>query len=262
MTNMKGMNDMFDTVQVGKKIAQLRKQKDMTQYDLADQLGISFQAVSNWERGNSMPDISKLPELASLFGVSVDEILGKSNPVVNCLAENCEVDSAACTEEELSEAAQVAKPSQLEVIVERNAERDDGNLDSIKPLLPFLDDSAVDALAERLFNEKKAYTALLPFMSDDKVDELAMRACTAENDWNYRPFCPFASEDCLLRMAHVLENAGQDIRALLPFMDEDDLAPFAFRAFERGGVNEVSRFLPFLNEDDVKKIAEKIIEKI
>ena len=45
---------MFDTKIIGKKIAALRKAKDMTQMELADKLGISFQAVSNWERGGSL----------------------------------------------------------------------------------------------------------------------------------------------------------------------------------------------------------------
>ena len=67
---------MFDTVKVGRIISQKRKEHNMTQMQLADALGISFQAVSNWERGNSMPDISKLPELAELFGCSIEELLG------------------------------------------------------------------------------------------------------------------------------------------------------------------------------------------
>ncbi len=46
---------MFDTKIIGKKIAQLRKAKDMTQMELADQMFVSYQAVSNWERGNTMP---------------------------------------------------------------------------------------------------------------------------------------------------------------------------------------------------------------
>ena len=49
------------------------------QLELADKLSISFQAVSNWERGNSMPDISKLPELAEIFGVTIDAIIGHDN---------------------------------------------------------------------------------------------------------------------------------------------------------------------------------------
>lgn len=52
---------MFNMKQVGKKILMLRKAQNMTQTELADRMDVSFQAVSNWERGNSMPDISKLP---------------------------------------------------------------------------------------------------------------------------------------------------------------------------------------------------------
>ena len=42
--------NMFDTVKIGKRIAELRKKRDMTQFEIADRLGISYQAVSNWER--------------------------------------------------------------------------------------------------------------------------------------------------------------------------------------------------------------------
>ena len=55
---------MFDTLQVAKRIRDARNAKNMTQMELADKMGVSFQAVSNWERGNSMPDISKLSDFA------------------------------------------------------------------------------------------------------------------------------------------------------------------------------------------------------
>ena len=73
---------MFNMQKVGRKIAELRKTHNMTQLELADKIGISFQAISNWERGNSMPDISKLPELASLFNVTIDELLGEKSELV------------------------------------------------------------------------------------------------------------------------------------------------------------------------------------
>ena len=66
---------MFDTKNIGKKIVNLRKINNITQMELADLMGVSYQAVSNWERGSSMPDISKLPELAKIFGVTIDELL-------------------------------------------------------------------------------------------------------------------------------------------------------------------------------------------
>ena len=48
---------MFNMKNIGQKICKFRKEKNMTQLELADRLNISFQAVSNWERGQSMPDI-------------------------------------------------------------------------------------------------------------------------------------------------------------------------------------------------------------
>jgi len=60
---------------VGAYIMILRKARKYTQQGLADKLGVSHQAVSNWERGESMPDISILPKLAALLGTTVDNIL-------------------------------------------------------------------------------------------------------------------------------------------------------------------------------------------
>ncbi|HEX2945372.1 MAG TPA: methyltransferase domain-containing protein [Clostridia bacterium] len=58
------------------KIAELRKEKGIGQQELADVLGVSFQSVSKWETGATMPDITLLPGIAEFFDVSVDEILG------------------------------------------------------------------------------------------------------------------------------------------------------------------------------------------
>lgn len=65
------------SITIEKQIAFLRKQLGMTQEELAGKLGVSNQAVSKWESGQCCPDISLLPELAELFRVSVDELLGK-----------------------------------------------------------------------------------------------------------------------------------------------------------------------------------------
>jgi len=58
------------------KIADLRKNRGIAQQDLADVLGVSFQSVSKWETGATMPDITLLPSIAEYFNVSVDELLG------------------------------------------------------------------------------------------------------------------------------------------------------------------------------------------
>ena len=61
-------------MQIGNRIKQLRKEKSMTQERLAELLGISFQAVSKWENNIAMPDITLVPRLARIFGVSTDEL--------------------------------------------------------------------------------------------------------------------------------------------------------------------------------------------
>lgn len=61
---------------VGKNICTLRRQKGFTQEELAGRLNVSFQAVSKWENGVSMPDISTLPLLAGALGCSIDSLLG------------------------------------------------------------------------------------------------------------------------------------------------------------------------------------------
>ena len=61
---------------LSERLKLLRKRKDLTQEQLADYMGISPQAVSRWETGATSPDISALPMLADLFGITVDELLG------------------------------------------------------------------------------------------------------------------------------------------------------------------------------------------
>lgn len=65
----------MDMNSVGKQIALLRKEKGLTQNDLGERLGVSFQAVSKWERGETLPDTALLPDLAAVLETSIDRIL-------------------------------------------------------------------------------------------------------------------------------------------------------------------------------------------
>jgi transcriptional regulator with XRE-family HTH domain len=69
----KGGLEMENTL--GKRIAALRREKGMKQDELAEKMQVSPQAVSKWENDQTCPDISVLPTLAKLFGISVDELL-------------------------------------------------------------------------------------------------------------------------------------------------------------------------------------------
>ena len=67
---------------VGEQIVTLRKAKGLTQSELADRIGVSFQAVSKWERGESLPDISLLPDLAKILETTIDYILTGSEKII------------------------------------------------------------------------------------------------------------------------------------------------------------------------------------
>lgn len=67
---------------IGNRISKYRKARSMTQEDLANKLGVSSQAVSKWENDASCPDISLLPQLCKILGITSDELLtGKNNEV-------------------------------------------------------------------------------------------------------------------------------------------------------------------------------------
>ncbi|HZK41626.1 MAG TPA: helix-turn-helix transcriptional regulator [Clostridia bacterium] len=67
----------MDNQVIGNNIAKWRKEKGMTQDQLAEQLSVSAQAVSKWENGISLPDITLVPKLAQIFQVSIDQLFSR-----------------------------------------------------------------------------------------------------------------------------------------------------------------------------------------
>ena len=65
----------MDQLKIGKFISECRKQKNLTQMQLSEKLGITDKAISKWERGIAMPDSSIMLELCEILGISVNELL-------------------------------------------------------------------------------------------------------------------------------------------------------------------------------------------
>ena len=229
---------MFDMRKIGKRIAELRKSKNITQMALADMMGISFQAVSNWERGESMPDISKLGELSEIFGVSIDDILCNKRA-----AEIVEEISAGekpsdITPEELTETVPLMAPKQAEESIKENKNK--MTISQLVALAPFMNEDDIAEIAKELFKNGgslKDVAALAPFMDEDDIGELAKEK---------------------------LKNGGtlEDIVAFAPFMDDDDIKELAKEKLKSSGkIEDISAFVPFMDEDDIGEIIKHMISK-
>ena len=117
-------------IRLGEKIKSLRKQKNISQEVFANYLGVSFQAVSKWENGNTMPDVTMIPAIASFFGVSTDELFD-----FNLLDMEKQVD-AICYE---SWKYREADPGRAEQILREGLQRFPGNDIILNNLLYTLD---------------------------------------------------------------------------------------------------------------------------
>lgn len=162
---------MFSMEEIGRKILSLRKSRNMTQVNLADKLGITYQAVSSWERGNSMPDIEKLPEIAKLFEISIDELIGESKVVTMMLntSEQEPENFEKLTEEDITEVLPILKPDQItEVVngVNKSALKD------INRFLPFMEPEDIKEFATIEVSAGNSIRGYLPFLSPEDVNDV------------------------------------------------------------------------------------------
>ena len=86
------------------KIVELRKQKGLSQEELAERLGVSRQAVSRWELGNTLPDIPNLLQLCELFGVSADYLVRDEEQVAAMSNQNAKTIARLTREREKTRA--------------------------------------------------------------------------------------------------------------------------------------------------------------
>lgn len=93
----------MNSTKIGCFIAECRKEKQITQQELADMLNITNKAVSKWETGNGLPDIALLTQLATVLGISVDEILRGEKKAASAVVEGASAN--ADTEKQINSSA-------------------------------------------------------------------------------------------------------------------------------------------------------------
>lgn len=148
---------------IGKTIADLRKANNMTQSEVADILGVSYQAVSKWERDESLPDITLLPQIADLFHITIDELLRGSFEM---------------NQQEIKEAVEIVEEvtdqnlnDQITELV--NKEFETGNQEGNLPDTDSLAETISDLISKE-FTESfgKAFDHLVPLMKPEKIKKV------------------------------------------------------------------------------------------
>lgn len=254
---------MLDIKQFGRKISELRNSYNMTQMELADKMNVTFQAVSNWERGNSMPDISKLPELAEIFHVTIDELCGRTSKILESAAKE-ELDGYLrkndVTAEELCDVAPVLKGSQVEKIAQQALKL---NVNKINELLPFLSRDVVNQLVQKVIDEEKDYdniAGIFPFVDEETLVNIAQKM--VEQNKLTSEIIPFLPKEKIGSMAEVIyeKNGIEGIAHIFPFLLKKDIEKIAVEEFEKNGLGGGFEMMaPFLNKQFLTEIAKKAI---
>ena len=272
---------MLDIKTLGKNIKELRSQYGLTQTMFADAMHVSFQAVSNWERGNTMPDISKLPELAEIFHISVDELLNGKAPLVEAVLNDTideYMEEGNVTEQEIADTLPLLKPEQAEEIVEKADITSFVNLlslipfmdedtlrdiameladrgDDVSEFLPHMDEADVASLATKLMNRGDDVSECLPFMDEADIEQLADELI--KKGYSVSECFPFLDGEAVTKISYKLLERNDSISECLPFMEEDAVAELAYKAVDRG--YSIDEFLPFMEEEEIARLALKIL---
>ena len=251
---------MFDVNQVSHLLKEARIKKNLTQSALAEQLGVTFQAVSNWERGVSLPDLSNLSGLCERLGLDLYELVGAShNPV---LAEELLSGPDTINEAPIDVIAAVASmlpPEQLMETV-RAKKADVHDFATLVQLTPFIDADLIEELVADLnpshigavielspfashelcakWIEKLEslegfeldvglLSELGPYLSREKMDQLSERVIP-DSLTVLDSVAPFLSSDALCRLAERVEQITTDdyligMECLLPFLGRDTM---------------------------------------
>lgn len=276
---------MFDIRKVGMNIQNLRKANNMTQMELADKLEVSFQAVSNWERGNSMPDIAKLPELSVIFNCTIDTLLGESHDtkltkaLINGLDKQYIIENQVVMKD-INKILPIMKPEQAEDTLNKIIEVNDDhiNADELKGAAPFLRESFLEKLSDMIMevNGLNEISSLAPFLSSKALDNLlekylskAAMANECISISEITGLAPFISSESLSKIADlaVEVNGLSEIMGLVPFMDSETLDRLIDKYFtepakrnEKVSVSEIIGLAPFLSSETLDKLANLIVD--
>ena len=262
---------MIDNVEVGKTIARLRQNKNMTQQQLAAALSVSHQAVSKWETGAALPDVQTLVALTRLFGITIEQLLEG-----DVLEDRVETPKPASPfEEPIQNIGNFVNNIVGSIFrTDRKDAGDDGAEDAaaMKPDQPREEANAEApeaAEAGGAGEEAEPFDVqtlfqMAPFMSKAAVDELLLENREKLTPADIARFAPYASQECLEKLIQT-NDAQLDwdvLRKVAPFLRRDMVDNLARTAAK--GKRTVRRAMnqSGINADDLGRTMQDVGQKI
>jgi len=185
---------MFDTTKFGALVATLRKGADMTQSELADRLGLTRQAISRYECGDSFPDISVLREMAAIFGISVELLISSGNPtegeaeILRAIASGKEIKQANAVD--VANLAPWLRPSILTKLSE-SMSKTGIDISHVIALAEYMNETDTDKLMKSVSFDNLAdmdpglLGKLLPLLGPYATDTVLQKIIDGELDYHY-----------------------------------------------------------------------------
>ena len=260
---------MFDTMLVARKIREARISQNMTQMNLADTMEVSYQAVSNWERGNSMPDIAKLEQLGRVLHISLEELLGTDTSktlerIINKEEDTNESVQEVLTYQEIEEVAPILPPADVEKLVEDTLEQQEEenlNLSAITGLAPFLDHQFLDSLVQKVpAGSLQEITGLAPFLSNETLNKLVLNADGDTDMSGITSLAPFLSHDTLDQLIEKIQPQGnlRQIAGLAPFLSHETLSRLVLNTDAAEDMSGIVSLAPFLGHSTLDKLLDSL----
>lgn len=196
---------MIDNKEVGKKIASMRQEKNLTQQQLASVMNVSHQAVSKWEGGQALPDIQTMLELTRFFGITVDQLIA------------CGETESAETEN-VYESSKEADTNSVSESNEQNAsERKEKNKMTIQQLLqmaPYMSRETVEEIVMEMEDKITAgqIARIAPYIHGEFVEQL-MQKHQPELSWDsLRRIAPYLRREYVDDLARNISAGKESVK--------------------------------------------------
>ena len=205
-TNGKEIYIMFDMKKFAQFLSGKRREKNITQGQLADMVGVSHQAVSKWERGETMPEISKLSDLSSALNVPTEDIVAAMHSESGEKEREANMDEAyyALPDKTLvgdvyALAPYLSREALTTAITEITVTKGSG---IAKMLFKFADEEVLREAALLVFatDTDKGRIDLLPYLPQEEITKLILNRYSSGGTGAMLPLLPYSKDKELVDM--------------------------------------------------------------